>query len=145
MLTSPDSLTTFFAGCFRPFLILAGDPFSALKPALRGDVLVETSTAEAAVTVVAGLAMPRLRFRILETNNVSSISETCGEAKEDSEELSSLTSSCLTIRFAASPAAKALIDAAKDLVCWLAWTAKFRLAFAVSRASREVFIGNSHR
>ena len=145
METSPEPLTTFFAGCLRPLLILIGDPSSALMYALRGEASLFTLMVEAVVTVVEGRLMPRLRFRKDADDKTSSMSDSCCESTEDSEELSSFgSSSSLTGKRSASLVAKACIDAAKDLVCRRDTISAFSLIFAVSRAIREVFMRGLH-
>lgn len=139
--TSPNSLTTFFAGCFRPFLILAGDPSSVLIPDLREETLVVASTV---VTVVAGVVIPRLRFRALEVPATSSMSGAPGELREDNEELLSLVSSCLAAKAAAPSAEKALRVVAKDLVWRRVISSEVLLMLAASRARREVFMESLH-
>ena len=144
MSTSPVSFLTFLAGCFRPFLIRAEVPSSVLILALRGVVLVEASTVEVAVTVVADAAFPCLRFRAIEGARASSISDDWLETREDSEEAPSLSPSRLTLEPTASGAVKALTEAANDRVRRLVWTSRFLPILAVSRATREVFIRSCH-
>ena len=138
------------AGSFFPFLIFAGDPFSVLMAALRGEVLVSSLRLEVSVSVVvvAGVDLPRLRFGGISftKDGASSISKGPAEPREDRAELSSsFSSSCLTARSpGVSPAANPLMAAANPLVLWRATTSEFLPIVAVSRARREVFMRDLH-
>lgn len=137
MATSPVSVMIFLAGCLRPLLIFAGETSSLLRMGPRRGLII---------TVAAGLPTSRLRFRGAEDTNASSMSDTPGELKEESEELSSLTcSSCLIATLTTFSAANAWIVAVNcDLVCRLADIGEFAAIKAVSRATREVFMSGSH-
>ncbi len=144
---------TFLAGSFFPFLIFADDddPLSVLIAALRGEILVSRLRLEVSVSVVVvvvGVDMPRLRFGgvLSMKDGTSSISKGPGEPREDRGELSSpLPSSCLSTRSpGVSPAANPLMAAANPLVLRRATTSAFLPMVAVSRARREVFMGDLH-